>query len=307
MSSARHPLPTDIVALVSFDGRVYPNEANPFDRLGLEPKTRPLERALEQWFSFATGKQAWVSVRGATIRGLISARKRAKRSAWEIEVLIDASDDESVILSLFSRMTAGVIKQGAERVFLRVNADSDARDPARAAGFFSYCGEVLYRRGPEKWQPTGGDLEFRSRSKADTFGLFQLYNRVAPATVRAIEGLTLREWQAAQEKWGGRTHDMIVEEDGVITGWVRTLSGSPSRIYVLAERGPYDPLLGAGLDVLQDQEAFCLAPDYNPELASALERYGFEPVAQYESLAKRLTQPVEQAIPETSSEVVPAG
>ena len=307
MSSARHPLPTDIVALVSFDGRVYPNEANPFDRLGIERTARPLERALEQWFSFATGKHTWVSVRGATIRGLISARPRAKRSAWEVEVLIDASEDESVALSLFSRMTAGVMKQGAERVFLRLNADSDVRDPARAAGFFSYCSEVLYRRDADQWRPSSGDMPLRSRAKSDTFGIYQLYNRVAPATVRAIEGLSFREWQAAQEKWGGRTVDMVMEEDGVITAWIRAMSGNPGRVHVLAERGPYDALLGAGLDVLQDQEVFCLAPDYNAELASALERFAFEPVGEYQSMAKRLTKPVEQPAVETSNEAVPVG
>jgi hypothetical protein len=312
MSSARHPLPTDIVALVSFDGRVYPNEANPLDRLGIERTARPLERALEQWFSFATGKHTWVSVRGATIRGLISARPRAKRSAWEIEVLIDASEDESVALSLFSRMTAGVMKQGAERVFLRLSADSDVRDAARAAGFFNYCGEVLYRRSADQWKPSNISshpeaLEgrLRSRAKADTFGIYQLYNRVAPATVRAIEGLSLREWQAAQEKWGGRTSDMVLEEEGVITGWVRAMSGNPARIHVLAERGPYDALLGAGLDVLQDQDVFCLVSDYNVELASALERFAFQPVGEYHAMAKRLTKPVEQPAMETNSEAVP--
>jgi hypothetical protein len=335
MSSARHPLPTDIVALVSFDGHVYPNEAHPFDRLGVVQTARPLERALEQWFSFATGKNTWVSVRGATIRGLISARPRAKRSAWEVEVLINASDDESVALALFSRMTAGVIKQGAERVFLRLGADSAIRETARAAGFFRYGSEILYRRSagksahpealegpsgsdtahPEALEgPSGSDtappeaLEgLRSRAKSDAFGVYELYRRVAPATVRAIEGLTFREWQAAQEKWGGRCSDRLLEEDGLITGWVRVRPGNTGRIHVLAERPPYDSLLGAGLDVLQDRDVFCLAPDYNVELASALDRSSFEPVATYLSLAKRLTKPVEQPVRETASKRVPVG
>ncbi len=69
MSSARRPLPTDLVALVSFDGRVHPNEAKPLESLGLDERAHMLETALEQWFSFATGKHTWVSVRGATIRG----------------------------------------------------------------------------------------------------------------------------------------------------------------------------------------------------------------------------------------------
>jgi hypothetical protein len=307
MSSARHPLPTDIVALVSFDGHVYPNEAHPFDRLGLDQKARPLERALEQWFSFATGKHTWVSVRGATIRGLISARPRAKRSAWEVEVLIDASDDESIALSLFSRMTAGVIKQGAERVFLRVGDESAIQETARSAGFFRYSSEVLYKREGNHWRPSGSDVPLRSRAKSDAFGIYELYNRVAPATVRAIEGLTFREWQAAQEKWGGRASDLLLEEDGVITAWVRVMPGSLGRINVLAERGPYDSPLGAGLDVLQDRDVFCLAADYNAELISALERLSFQPVARYLSLAKRLTKAVEQPARETTSEAVPVG
>src|SRR3990172_7296064 len=127
MSSARRPLPTDLVALVSFDGRVHPNEAKPLESLGRDERAHPLESTLEQWFSFATGKHTWVSVRGTTIRGLITARQRAKRSAWEVEVLIDASDDPAVALSLFSRMSAGVGRMGAERIFLRLEADSHLR------------------------------------------------------------------------------------------------------------------------------------------------------------------------------------
>jgi len=307
MTSARRPLPTDIVALVSFDGKVYPNEDKPLDRLGLEDRTRPLENALEQWFSFATNKHTWVSVHGATIRGLISARPRTKRTAWEVEVLINASDDPATSLSLFNRMIAGVTRQGAERVFLRLATDSPVRDDARAAGFFRYTTETLYRRPADAGPQPNADVPVRSKDKSDVAGMFQLYGRVAPANVRSIEGLTVREWQAALEKWGGRCTDLIVEEEGVITGWVRTMAGHIGRISVLAERGPYDDLLAAGLALLPERDIFSLAPDYNPELASALERQGFEPVSTYMSYAKRLTKPVEELAAETASEPVPVG
>src|SRR2546422_11260005 len=99
MSSPRRPLPTDLVALVSFDGRVHPNEAKPLDRLGLDERAHALESTIEQWFSFATGKHTWVSVRGATIRGLISARRRAKRAAREGGRLIDVEEGGEVGLS----------------------------------------------------------------------------------------------------------------------------------------------------------------------------------------------------------------
>src|SRR5947199_8868687 len=93
MSSPRRPLPTDLVALVSFDGRVHPNEAKPLDRLGLDDRAHPLESTIEQWFSFATGRHTRVSVRGATMRGLISARRRATPPAWEVGAPIEVQDE----------------------------------------------------------------------------------------------------------------------------------------------------------------------------------------------------------------------
>ncbi|MDO8616991.1 MAG: hypothetical protein Q7T33_14880 [Dehalococcoidia bacterium] len=307
MTSARRPLPTDIVALVSFDGRVYPNEAKPLDRLGLDDRPHPLETALEQWFSFATGKHTWVSVRGATIRGLISARKRAKRTAWEVEVLIDAADDEKTVLSLFGRMVAGVARLGAERVFLRLRADSPLVDTARAAGFFQYSQETLFRGR------AGGSAEaqvpgLRSRGKHDLLGIYQLYNHTAPATVRAIEGATFREWQAAQEAWGGRTTDLLLEADGVIDAWLRLLPGQTGRFQVLSQHGydDIDDLLAAALARLsQSASVFSLIPHYNGAATAALSRHGFEPAGDYVMLAKRLAKPAEEVVQETAGKAIP--
>src|SRR5436309_15596114 len=119
MSSPRRPLPTDLVALVSFDGRVHPNEAKPLDRLGLDDRAHPLESTIEQWFSFATGKHTWVSVRGTTIRGLISARRRAKPPAWAVDALSDVEEDEGVALPVSTRIIGGIRKPRADRIFPR--------------------------------------------------------------------------------------------------------------------------------------------------------------------------------------------
>lgn len=306
MSSARTPLPTDIVALVSFDGRVYPNEAKPLDRLGSDDHTRPLENALEQWFSFATGKHAWVSVRGATIRGLISARRRAKRSAWEVEVLIDADDDAGVVLSLFSRMVAGITQLGAERVFLRVEADSPLIEIARAAGFFPFQHETLYacHRIPE--DAAASSLPLRPRRKEDALGLFHLYSHTTPANVRAIEGLTLREWQAAQESWGKRPADLVLEDDGAIAGWLRFSRGGTARLAAYGAGSELDALASSGLTRLADsREVQALVPDHSAGLAAILEERGFEPVSRYASLAKRLIKPVEELAAEPAQTPVP--
>jgi hypothetical protein len=305
MSRARYPLPTDLVALVSFDGRVYPNEAKPWDRLGLDQRARPWEEALEQWFSFATGKHTWVNVRGATIRGLISARKRAKRTAWEVEVLIDADADAKVVSNLFGRMVNGVGKTGAERIFVRLSDDSRAVRAARDAGFFPYQRQTLYRLLEKGAVPEPG-LPLRMRAKADLHGVFQLYTRIVPANVRGIEGATFREWQAAQEPWGGRTHEFVLEETGAVTGWLRTMPGPVGRIAVMCAGDCVGELLRAGLSqIAAEGTVLALAADYEVQLRRALDESGFQAEEDYVVMAKRLVIPERELMPETSGTAVP--
>lgn len=309
MSRARRPLPTDIVALVTFEGKVHANEAKPRDRLGLDERAHALEEAIEQWVTFALGKHTWLNVKGATIRGLVTVRPRAKRSVWEVEMLIDTDDDDGVVDSLFKQMVSGCSSSGAERLFLRVDADSRLVDSARAAGFFAYQKETLYelRAKPSVDQP---ERPLRKRTKRDIHGLFQLYNRVAPANVRAIEGVTLREWQAAQEKWGGRPQDFVLEDDGVISGYLRTVPGSAGRIGVLADAAgdELDELLRFGLARLRrSKRVLTLVPDHDSAMARVVSGHGFEPVRRYVALAKRFTKPVAELANETAKKAVPVG
>lgn len=309
MSSARRPLPTDIVALVTFEGKVHANEAKPRDRLGMDERGRALEEAIEQWVTFSLGKHTWLNVKGATIRGLVTVRPRAKRSVWEVEMLIDSDDDDSVVGSLFKQMVSGCSSSGAERLFLRVDEGSRLIDSARAAGFFAYQKETLYALNarPAADQP---DLKLRKRTKKDLHGLFQLYNRVAPANVRAIEGVTLREWQAAQEKWGGRPQDFVLEDDRVISAYLRTVPGAAGRLGILADAGgdALEQLLRFGLARLRrSKRVLCLVPDHDIALARAVSDLGFEPVRRYAALAKRFTRPVAELANETEKKAVPVG
>ncbi len=309
MSRARHPLPTDLVALITHDGRVYPNEAKTWDRMGADDSgPHPLGTALEQWLSFATGKHTWVSVHGATIRGLVSARRRAKRTVWEVDCLINADDDQSISGSLLERMAADVAGQGAERVFLRLAADSCVVEIARGAGFFTYAEETLYRaESPSSVEDPG--LPLRAASRADAFGIYQLYNAVTPANVRAIEGLTFREWQAAREPWGGNPSDLVLEEDGIITAWLRLLRGNQGRFAILVhpQRRDADAFLHTALARLKGSETIlCLASTKGDSLSGHLRKLGFSPAGDYTSMAKRLAQHVGELAPKTIGTTVTA-
>ncbi len=313
MPIARTVLPTDLVALVSYDGRVYPNEAETRDRIGSRKSARhPLESALEQWFSFATGRHTWISVRGATLRGLVSARRRGARSAWEIDCLIDAADgDDSVPLSLLDQAVAEAGRAGVEKLFLRLAADSDVLPLARKAGFVAYTSEHLYHcEGPPtaRGKPAEG-LVLRRRTRADAYPLYQLYNGAVPEPVRRTEAATFNEWLAAQERhWlRARSAQLVLEgrqiaqkrrpQTGQLAGWLRIArDGDIGRFDLLVHPTRHedaDALVGAALARLAHASTLlALVPTYLEPVARALVRCGFQEGREYVALAKRTTVPL---------------
>jgi hypothetical protein len=295
MTVARTVRPTDLVALVAFDGRVFPNEAKTRDRLGREESSpSPLESALEQWLSFATGRQTWISVRGSTLRGLISARRRSSNAAWEIDCLIDAAGDESVCMSLLDRVSDGAGRGGAEKIFLRLAADSPVLPVARRAGFVPFVTESMYaHHGPVSAEQPGEThsghngqrsvLSLRRRSRADAYPLFQLYNVAVPESVRRVEAAT---WLTR------RSTQLVLERDGRLGAWTRAATdGDIGRFDLLVnprELELLEPLLLAALARLSRQGILlALVPEYQEPLARLLKRLGFERRQQYVVMAKR--------------------
>jgi len=316
-SIARPLRPTDLLALVSFwarsrpplapNGARYRNEARTWERLGIEERgfhlPWPVGATLEQWLPLAGRRHTSVAVRGLNVRGLASARRRGARRAWEVDYLVAPSADESVCLSLLEQLARGLGGAGVEKVFLRLDAASDLLAAVRQAGFFPYLRERLLRidGAPPGLGPSSLPLRQR-RISADILPLFHLYNASVPAAVRRHEGVTLREWLAAQEK--GPCQHLVLSDDptGRVTAWLRVAKGARgSRFNVLSERGeavPLDCLLAAALSYLADRRPiFCLVPEYQRTLARNLIEMGFRPVAEYVVLVNRLVRPVEETVP----------
>src|SRR3990172_1692326 len=84
---ARPVLPTDLLALVTYQGRSYRNEAWPRERVGAAESQRPLGLVLDKFLAFSRGRSAWISVRRQRLRGLVGARRRGSRQAWEVDYL----------------------------------------------------------------------------------------------------------------------------------------------------------------------------------------------------------------------------
>ncbi len=293
-SKARTVLPTDLVALVSYDGHVYSNEAMTADRTGTQGSPHPLETAFEQWFNFATGRHTWISVRGATLRGLISARQRGSKLAWEVDCLIDAAEDDSnVLMSLLDQMTMAAGRSGALKVFLRLPLGSHTERIASRCEFMPYLRERLYRHAGGQAGKHASPEGLRRREKSDLYGVFQLYNAIVPEQVRRVEAMTLAEWTAAQEHLG-RTTQYVVARDDRIRGWLRVAAdGDVGRFDLLGDHAVLDDLIDAALLKLANRPViYGLVPEHQFGLRSRLEARGFEAGEEYTVLCRRTVQQV---------------
>lgn len=286
--SARTVLPTDLVALVSYDGRVYRNEAMTRDRIGTNDVPHPLGTAIDQWFSFATGRHTSISVQGSTLRGLVSARKRGSRLAWEIDCLIHVADEENGVLpGLLDQVTRATGKSGALRIFVRLPAASATCDVAMRCGFAPYQNEVVYSLQLED-EPHASADGLRRRAKSDLYGLFRLYNAVVPHNVRSAEAMTFAEWAAAQESLG-KTAQYVVERDGAVRGWLRVArDGDMARFDLLAEHDDIEPLVESALAKSAGcGSVYTIAPAHDAAARGRLESLGFSEGDEYTVMARR--------------------
>ena len=296
MMRPRAVRPTDLVALVSFDGRVYPNEAKTRSRMGkTDAAPHPLERALEQWFSFATGCHTWISIKGATLRGLVSARRRGAKTAWELDCLINAAEDDgSVCLGLLDQAVKDAARSGVEKVFLRLSVQSAVLPLARKLGFCAYQHETLLSAAEPRVLPHDLDAlsGFRKAIRSDDFALFELYDACVPANVRESEAANFREWKAAQDhSWlVGHASQQVAEREGRIIAWLRSaVDGDDGHFDLLVH--PADPqtdaLLDAALGQIAAGRVLTLVPNSSSSLIEALLRRGFERGPEFASLVVR--------------------
>lgn len=286
--SARTVLPTDLVALVSYDGRVYSNEAMTRDRIGTNDSPHPLGTAIDQWFSFNTGRHTSISVQGATLRGLVSARKRGSRLAWEIDCLIHAADDgNGVLLPLLDQLARAAGKSGALRIFVRLPAASGTLDVVMRCGFAPYENEVACSRQLGDG-PHAAAEGLRRRAKSDLYGLFRLYNAVVPHNVRSAEAMTFAEWAAAQESLG-KTAQYVVERDGAVRGWLRIArDGDIARFDLLAEPDEVESLIESALAKSDGcRSVHTIVPAHDASLRACLASLGFAEGLEYTVMARR--------------------
>jgi hypothetical protein len=307
MNEPRPVLPTDLLALATYKGRSYRNEAWTRERLGAEETQPALSLVLDQFLAFARGRSAWISVHRQRLQGLVGARKRGGKQAWEIDYLIDATPGNDITTELLERALADVGLNGAEKLFLRVAADSDLLPVVRQTGFLPYQEETLYSRGPifEVGKPAA---DLRPVVPADAYLLYRFYNQTRPETVRRQESATFNEWHAAQEsQWLKGGVQLVEESEGSISAWVRAarLPQGVGLDLAVSEAATQSTqaIINAALEAVGagGLPVFILVPHSAESLAGQIEGSGFEARQDFVSLMRRTTRT--QSLP---LKVVPA-
>jgi hypothetical protein len=298
MTEARALNPTDIIAFVPYAGHSYRNEAWTRERLGADESTRTLGMVLDQFLAFAKGRSAWISTDRGRLHGLVGARQRGARQAWEIDYLIDATTDHSGICALLECAIAEAGRAGAEKLFLRLTADSDLLITAREAGFLPYQEEVLLAKSYGR-DPDVEAAQLRPVSPADSYVLYRLYSQATPETTRRNEAANFSEWHAAQERrWLKNGVQLVAEQDGQVAAWVKA-ARLPQGVVLelLVSEAGLDQTRGVIAAAAQAVDAggvplFVVVPRVAETLIRHLEVNGFTARQDFVCLMRRTTRPV---------------
>lgn len=302
--------PTDLVALVVFEGRSFPNEAISWDRLTAESVARiSLTALLQQWLILDSNRYTAMCMKGQTLLGLASAKKRYGRTAWEVDYLLvcaPAAQKQAIGLELLNNISQEAITKGVERIFIRLPEDGPWLEPVPQVGFRPYAKERLYRLSAvDNGEPTGRSTPpylLRPQTRADQQPLFQVFSSIVPEGVKTAEGLTLRQWRDSREGgWEGLgKRQLVCEKDGIPVGWLSfRIDGRTAQFRLMAhpeERECLKFMLGYCLTRLKDKAPLLsLAPEYHYSLGQILLENGFEDISQFTTLFKQLVVPVGKA------------
>lgn len=292
MSAARPPRPTDLVALVTFDGVVRENQAVTRDRLGKAPGTpRPFSAAVEQWLHL--GRRTWVSVRGRAIAGIATARELSTPTAWELDTLIDAGDAPDVLADLLRQAAQSAARSKVTHVLLRTPSDAPAARQAPRAGFARALDERLWGGHLQIDATAGGVRDWR---ESDDLACFQLYSRAFPVAARAVLAMTREEASAVHERrWHERGRTFVAEREGRIAGLAR-VARSGGQFSLMVEPGQREAaraLLAAAAGRLGKTAVHrALVPVCGADEERALRDAGLEPGNEFTLFCHRTARPV---------------
>jgi hypothetical protein len=301
--------PIDVVALASFQRRNGGTEITAHNWPRVEPETGrvPYLNLLSTSLAHRPGGQrGWVAEQDGRMVGLATARPRAGGLVWDVANLHAVLGENTIAADLLEQVAACAGSHAARRVFLEAPAGGRGQDVARRAAFERFTSSDLFVLAPGGKIERTDLFEARPRLRADEQTLFQLYNASVPAPVRAAEAMTLEEWGAlypGRKRWqpsfSGSRQQYVWELGTSMVGWLELTFGQRSQFMDLLVHPRYEDaadrlLRYALLQVSPKAPVYVTVREYQPYLASALQRAGFRLVARHELFVRLLAARVRE-------------
>jgi len=306
----------DLVPLASFLRRGGTSELTAHTWPGVEPDSGPVPYASLLAGAIARGsrgRRAWVARDARGLAGLAVARPRAGGLAWDAEHVFLAEGEDDLACALLDEAVAAAGAHGARRVFLTTPERGAAGDLVRRAAFDRFSQLALYGLPPGFRVERTDLFEARPRLRADEQPLFQLFTAAVPAGVRAAEALTPEEWAGlytGARPWRpsltGTRQQFVWELGASLVGWMEVTFGQRSQFVELLVHPRYEDAADrlvrwALLQVSPKAPVYLAVREYQPALASAVDRAGFREAGRYTLFVKMLAVRVREP------RLVPAG
>ena len=292
---------TDFLSFLMFARHAPPNQAVTRNSLGKRSLLSP-EVVLEHWFPLNGRRHTWVSGGDGRIEGTLSVKGRPSPTVWRIDYLQVSDEDQCV--SLLETASADASERGVRKLFLNLDSANPMVNGARRAGFLSYNKDYLYRYSGERVHyaaATPPSYRLRTRTPADDFGLFRLFNAAAPTPVRTAEGMTLEEWRDSRDygSWLEQQRDFVLEIEGNLAAGLHINAARGGGCFEIAfhdlETDGLEWLVRYALRHLDGRSPIlCIVPAFQGQLSGILDESGFERVAEYTASVKENAIKVKQ-------------
>jgi len=155
--------------------------------------------------------------RGLSYRGVLIGRELSGGAGWEVvSVRIARPKDDDAVVALLGGACQEAARRGGHTMYLRYAEGSPHAAALRQGGFYAYRIEHLYAI-----PPSGRPLAtpFRPATRQDRHGIFRLYCRAVPETVRRHEAPTQQDWRAVLDSFDC-TREYVLDHDGALGAWV---------------------------------------------------------------------------------------
>lgn len=247
-----------------------------------------------------------VDSRHGRVQGLVCLGPRNGPSAWTVDHLVVATEDDDVLCDLLRSASRYAAQAGAERLLLTVPPGWHIRRVAIRSGFTVVSQVLLYtlpgRRPLFREESIPG---FRRRQHSDDHSLLRLYSASTPAEVRSKLGLTLYQWRDSNERRTRRTREFVLDSvDGSIQTWLRLdhhRRWTDVRMMLHPESDvDIQQVIGLALRESGRRAVWWEVPEFQWGLQHTLEHIGFEAVGCFMLMICPLVPMVRQPL------VVPA-